>query len=280
MENWLDGANDVDQSTVETSGARYPFIQWVNGEQKMKKAGDVSYTGGWFMSEAQAAGFDMRGWSAGDLTHKDGSFTHGWFTRDLTVAVIRLRRSWLANGQRYAWDEYKDARDANGGMTPKSKLQALVLVRGWQQPVVLTMSGTTGAAFVGSKQYGGALAEFDRQVIQEANLLNLKRGVNRKFPRRAFWLTVGPARNADGSPTFTEVGQAGATSFVTLPVAIGLPEKPTADDLGKLYVGAETLTTVNMLYAEAEAWGRAWDAPSLQGELPGMPPADMENLPF
>ena len=35
--------NTIDQSTVETEGARYPIISFVNGSPKMKKGGGVSY---------------------------------------------------------------------------------------------------------------------------------------------------------------------------------------------------------------------------------------------
>ena len=277
---WLDAANDVPQDTVEQVGPEYPFIQWVNGAPSLKRAGGVAYTGGWFMPESQAVSDTMDGWEKGELVHGDGASTPGWFTRDLTVTVIRMRRRWIVDEVGYPWNQYNRAVIAG---RPKGKLQALALVAGWFTPTVLTMGGTASMAFQGSKRVEGVLTRFNRLVVREANTLNSKRGNSAKFPYRAFWLTVGADRDANGAPKFTTVGQTPNTSQVTFPIALGLKEKPEPADLSELFVGKDTLTALNAMYVEAETWAHAWDAMAPQ-EAPDEPapvaPPNGEDLPF
>jgi len=279
-QSWMDAANDVDQSTVEVSGPEYPWVQWCNGQKALKAAGGVVYTGGWFLGEMQAGGTAPAAWTAGTLTHRDGAETAGYFCRDITVAVVRMRRAWIVNGDRYPWDQY-DAAVRLG--SPKGKLQVLVQVQGWEHLVVLTLSGTVCAAFQGTRKAEGVLTRFNRVVVAEANALNTKRGVKARFPYRAFWLTVGPQRDEKGTPVYSEVGKPPNTSFVTLPAALGLPDKVQPGDLAKLFVGADVLTRLSAAYTDAETWAHAWDAVSVAAtEVVADAPANGEedSLPF
>lgn len=259
---WMDVANEIDQETVEITGPQYPYVQWVNGKPPLKPAGGVPWTGGWFMPD-QGNFVEAKGWTAGELTHDDGKATIGFFARDITVAVIRIRRRWLVyqgdQARSFAWDNYKTASDL-GKAT--GHLQTLALIRGLEEHgvFVLTMKGTICRAFTtGGKGGTGVLSEFSRVIVAEANNLNAKRGVSAKFPYRAFWLTVGPVRDEKGNPNYTEVGQKPNSSLVTLPVALHLPEKVQPGDLEKRFVGMELLTTLNNYYREAEEWAKAWD---------------------
>lgn len=278
-QDWIAEADNVDQATVETKGPEYPFIQWQNGQPGLKKAGDTSYTGGWFIPDGQVDAALLTGWEKGEMTHRgDGSTTEGYAIRDLTVAVIRMRRRWVTAGVGYPWDQYDQAK-AGGKAT--GHLQVLCVVKGMDVPIVLTMKGTVCRAFQGSQKAPGVLSQFSRLVVSEANKLAAARGSKSKFPYRAFWLTTGPQRNADGSPIFTTVGTPPDTSSVTLPTVLGLKAKPEPGDLSKLFVGADLLKRFSDLYVEAETWATMWDKPQDAAEpIANGDAAPEEELPF
>lgn len=283
---WLDAVNDIDQDTVEVTGPEYPYIQWVNGKPPMKPTGGVIYHGGWFLPEGQVSAAPAAPWAAGELVHDDATATEGFSARDITVAVIRMRRRWYVSATQasYPWNEYDQAKAAG---KPSGQAHVLCLVRGLEDvgPMVLTVKGTVCRAFMGSRQSEGVLGAFNRLVIREANALNAKRGVTAKFPYRAFWLVVGPKRDDKGGPVFDEVGTKPNSSLVTLPTAIGLDGKLAAGELAKRFVGTELLATLNRCYGEADAWAVAWDKAKVvetepAGELDFEQPMNGEDLPF
>lgn len=294
-QEWLDAAQTVDQETVEVSGPEYPFIQWVNGKPSLKQAGGVVYTGGWFLPASQASE-PPDGWTPGALVHDNGQETPGYFRRDITVAVIRMRRRWLvyenATSSSYPWDDYKTASTvaARGGGKATGHTQALCIVKGLEHlgPVVLTMKGTVSAAFTGSRGKDGVLSRFNNLVIREANNINARRGVPNKFPYRAFWLAVGPKRDDKGNPVFDEVGTRPNSSMVTLPTALGLADKLPAGELAKMFVGKEALAEFTQHYTAAETWANAWNqAMSAEpaeaggnGYMPEEPPLPEDEMPF
>ena len=132
MGNWVDYVNEVDQSTVEQQGVRYPYIQWVNGNPQLKALGGVPAMGGWFMPAEQAPNDEMQGWIKNVLTHSTGAETEGWFREVLTFAPIRSRRCWRVNAagrsQMYPWNQYDEALKAGH---PAGKLQVLAIVKEW-----------------------------------------------------------------------------------------------------------------------------------------------------
>jgi len=273
-EEWLDAVDGVDQSTVDLEGPQYPFIQWVHGDHRLKKAGGVPYTGGWFMNAEQGITLDeLPGWEAGELMHEQGGSTEGFFVRDLTVALIRSRRCWrVRSGNKitlYAWNEYNRAAasvPAGGGLS--GRLQVLVALRDLEDlgPFVLTMGGSVSRAFSPSRQGDSVMNDFIRSVITPANAANRKRGKKALWPYRAFWLTVGPQRDDDEQPIYTTVGDKGAQATVTLPCALGLHDKMTLNELGELFVGKERLDLFSTWYEEAEQWAHTWDSEQLDGQ--------------
>lgn len=272
--DWLNAAQDVDQSTVDIEGPQYPFIQWVHGKKALKPAGGVIYTGGWFMNAAQGIeADDLPGWAPGELEHQQGEATEGFFIRDLTVAVIRSRRCWrVRDGDQtrlYAWNEYDravKAIPAGGGLS--GRLQVLVAIQGLEGlgPLVLTMGGSVSRAFAPGKSGDSVMNVFFRSVITPANTLNRKRGVKAAFPYRAFWLTVGPDRDPNGNPVYATVGEGSAQSVVSLPIAVGLSDKLDAQALGALFVGRDNLELFSSWYVDADEWANAWKVEALSGQ--------------
>lgn len=260
--DWMEeGIETIDQDTVEQLGPRYPFVQWVHGSSKMKKAGGLDYHGGWFMQEGQVDEGALRpaNWEPFTLSHKGGGETAGFASRDLTVSILHMRHCWMVqDGDRavfYPWDKYDEAKRAG---SPRGKTQVLVVIQGLEDlgAIVLTMRGSVGQAFSDSR--AGVLGEFNRRLIKPANMMAQKRGIKAKWAFRAFWLTVGPKR--DGVvPVFDTVGQGSESSEVTLPTAFGLPEKATESDIRAAYVGRELLEQLNAIQIETLDWKTAWD---------------------
>jgi hypothetical protein len=275
---WLDTASEVPQETVDTEQQGYPYIQWVSGDRKLKAAGGVPYTGGWALPCANIDAETLPGWDKGELTHGNGS-TDVWFAKTITVSMIRSRKAWVVNdgqtNQYFPWNQY-DAAKATG--KPRGKLQVLAMVKGLEAYglFMLTLRGSFARAV--TEAILPALAKY---VLGPANAVNAKRGVKSKFPYRAFWLTIGPQHLADGAPFFTEVGKAPSASQVVLPVAVGLGDKLTMQDIGKLFVGKDLLAASTVAYQDAEQWATALETAQPVAETATVADANGEEaLPF
>lgn len=263
--DWLDGIDEVDQETVEVDQVGYPWIQWVHGKPEYKQLGGVVHTGGWFMP-AGATDLDedaeIEGWTRGTLTHSSGDETAGWFTRDLTVSLVRSRRAWHVRvGKQtaiYPWDQYDDARAGGGDMTGRTQFLAVVQGLAEPRPVVLTVHGSVGRAMAPTRQGDSVLNQFRRYVLTPANKLLAKSDKKGQWPYRAFWLTVGPDRDDKGAPVFRKVGEGSAQATIVEPIALGIKDKMTPAEIGALFVGKELLAETGLLWEEAEEWANAW----------------------
>lgn len=255
-----DAVANIDQDTVENDGPQYPVVQWNYGNLKSKKVGGMDYQGGFFISEEMAPGdLTAYGWEKSSWVHDSGDETEGFYARDLELSVINSRKRWevqAGDGRRYnfAWTDYDKAKEMGN---PSSRTHFLVLAKGMEDlgPLVVTLKGSAGMYFEGTRTVAGALTKFSRTVIAAANKLT-KKG---KWPYRAFWLKVGADRTDDGAPNFTKVGSGDKSSNVVIPVALDLPDKPEKVNLNDLYVGDETLALVNEVYTDNAEWAAAWN---------------------
>lgn len=272
--DWIDAVNDVDQSTVDVEGPLFPVIQWVNGDKRLAKAGGVPHTGGWFLNGDMIDAEELPGWEAGELVHSNNESTQGFFARDLTFAIIRRRRSWrlrVDNREHiFAWDKYDEAREfgAPFNETPYGRLHVLVAIRGLEEmgPFMLTMRGSISKMFSPSRKEDTLLNQVNRLVMRPANALAKKRGSGNAWPYLAFWLTVGPERDAKGNPVYQMVGREGQQSPVTFPVLLGVHEKLTPQELGQFFVGRDNLARFTQIYQETEEWQTAFDAMDLASQ--------------
>lgn len=247
-------AQHIDQDTVEQDGSQFPAISFHNGDPTRRKEGGIAYEGGWFVSDG---GPDMtdHGWKKESFINRDGEEVTGYWSPTISVAVICARKRWIVNGQPYAWNDFEKAKAVG---KPRGHQQYLVLLKDAEDlgPFVLGLKGHAGMSFGGSKEYSttGVLSCFNRTVIAAANA----RSKPFKWPFRAFWVTVGAAKDAKGQPAFIEVGLAGASSKILLPVPVGLPEKAADVNLDEYYIGNDGLVLVNDLYKEHQPWVEAW----------------------
>lgn len=292
--DWMEnGLQTIDQETVEQIGPQYPYIQWVHGDPKAKKLGGLDYTGGWFMAEGQVPDDLLKaaGWAAFTLQHQSGGETAGFARRDVTVSILQQRHCWMVQdgdrSQFFAWDKYDEAKAIGA---PRGKTQVLVVVKGLEDvgPIVLTMRGSVGQAFSEGGR-AGVLGAFNNCVIKPANLMAAQRKIKARWAFRAFWLTVGPRREANGDPKFDTVGQGNASSQVTLPTALGLKDKPADADIRAAYVGRELLEQINEVHGQTLDWKAAWNEMAagspVSAEVPAEgnghePAAEEKELPF
>lgn len=257
--------DDVDQGTVEKTEVQFPIVQWHRGDPKMRKAGGMDYQGGWFVPEAMAPtdltayGFERTTWM-----HNDQDETEGFYARELAIAVIRERRRWeVYDGARrlnFAWKDFEKAQVAG---RPSGRAHILALIKGLEQygPFVLTLRGMAGVYFSGSRHVKGVLPQFDAVVVKAANDAVRKAGKSGVMPRRAFWLSVGAARDEKTlAPLFVDVGQGADKSQMVIPVALGLPEKAEQVDLSQFFVGRTLLAQASALYNDVATWAAAWDS--------------------
>lgn len=282
-------AGDIDQESVETYDDIYPTIQWVNATAKSVAKGEKSMEGwgGWFMPERgntpDEADLLAHGWAKEIFAPESGDVQGipGYYKRDLTMIVVDFRERWQVTipgeaqprmfgynrkNKSAKWDTFEKAR-AHGA--PAGRLQVLVYLKGFETfgPFSLTLGGNVAMAFHSDRGAESLLAHFSRTVLDAAYERSKQdareRGSNevaKRWPARAFYLTVGPARDASGVAQRTEVGKQGNTSWVTLPVALGLPDKKEEIDLDKWYVGNRMFRTATELYNEVQSgWSHAWD---------------------
>lgn len=191
------------------------------------------------------------------------------------------------------WDGFEKAKHYG---IPTNRLQILCLVEGLEEqgPVALTLGGSVARAFYDERGADTVLGDLHKSVIVVANAKSdeavraaaakasndaekaqiLKR-LGRKWPMRAFRITVGANRDDKGAPVYTTVGKGNATSDVTLPIALGLPAKGEPVDLNKWRISAGLLATVNEIFAEVRTtWAVEWDALLPAGEAAAAPVED------
>lgn len=262
LDEILEASNNVDQSTIENDGPKFPIVQWNFGKLTNKKLGGMDYHGGWFVGAEMIDLSTAEGWTATSWTHNDGSESEGFYRREIEVSLVRTRKRWevYKDGKRssFAWKDYESAKNAGRA---SGRTHFLVIIKGLEDygPFVLTLKGVSAMAFEGTRQQKGAMQQFSATVIKSANETLKKAKSTNKLPFRAFWLKVGGDRKPDGSPIFTEVGQGADKTNLCFPVAIGLPEKPEGVDLRAYFVGGEMLQKVNAIYEETADWAEAWN---------------------
>lgn len=236
--------------TEEQTESRYATIQWINGEQRMKKTGGVAYTGGLFIkAERCPDDFELPpGFTAGEISFESGVSEVGYLGQSAEIALIRFRRRWaLKDGlTRYLpWNQYKPGA--------RSQAQALIAVRGCNVPLMMAFNG---------KSRGESFKSFI--AVTDALLSKANEGnPGTPYPRLMFWIPVTSTATLDTLNGFApSVGKAGQSSLVTPMVvhpALGALKKITEQVLERHYVGEAQLERSQRWYEEAETWARAWD---------------------
>lgn len=237
---------------------QYPLLQWVPGSPGKKKEGGLPYEGGFFLSS------DVNLAVPGAVPHvfvtKEGEEIEGFAVKDLEFAVIRTRRSFRVQpdvglAQRFGQGEYDEACEAG---KPRGQTHVLCVVKGMSEPVVLTFTGMAAKAMSGmGGNDRGILPQFGDRVLSAANRLAKEKGKGARYPRCAFRLIVGPEREENGTPVFTEVGSK-EKAKVTLPSWIHEPGTLDPGTLNRLFVGNADFAAYQREFAMSEDWAEEW----------------------
>lgn len=243
-------------------GSEYPICQWMNGDPRQKKGGGPAYTGGFFISADQQLERLPEGFEPFTLITRDNTEVEGFACRQLTIAPIRRRMCWQVRpegglSRRFGWNSY-DAAKALG--KPRGLVHVLVGVVGLSEPLVLSFGGLVGGQVTSGAGDRGILLRHSNKVVNAARRIARRQGTAKAFPNCMFSVTIGAARDPEGNPVFTTVGEGDATSTVTFPAWLDEPASVvTPDDLAARFVGKDRLAKYQDWFKAADAWVDAWD---------------------
>lgn len=310
MSNEFDGMVGGSSDGLDVGGgseyAGYPLVMWMNGNVSNEKLGpdNMEYTGGFFLVTVYRNGeklyqripegadkaqytevdFSAMGWKRDYfISQSNSQRVTGWWRKDMQAAFICGRERWEVyqdvDGKKkvLGFTNYKDA-EAKG--SPRGQMQVLAIVKGMEDfgPVVLRFKGYSMKAFKGQADFAsfGVLHQLQNKVtIPAGRLLPKSDGTPSNINYRAVWCHFGP-HVKDGAPVFYKAGKGESSTMVVVPAYYGgAIEKK--EDIGKFYVGAQLITTVNMLFDNAAEWANAWK--NLKGEAQGAPADESTTKP-
>jgi hypothetical protein len=250
------------------------YIWALNGQSSYKSQGGALYYGGWACKvEDLQALTDQQGlpipadWKQVTIASRDGGEFEAFTTRNVIVAPIGKRVSWLFDGKRFA--DYVE-----GGRRHVQVLAYLAEGRGengskqfvpWG-PVVLTAKGYQARNLL------DAFVRWDKATSQ------IRWKISPGVPAWCFYLslgTFGKERQA------VNVGKPGAQSPIT-PISVYVPERMSEDFIGSLFVGGQVAELMASLQDQAADWLKAWkeEAPVEAEEFgEGGVPVE-EEIPF
>lgn len=243
-------------------GSVYPLIQYTSGAKDKKREGGLAYLGGFFLSAEQ--NLTIPGFEPYTLITKEGEEIPGYWCRDLQCSIIGWRRSWQVDpegglSQRFANDEYEDAMEVG---KPRGNVHLLVRVRGLSEPVVVTARGLSTKAFVGMGRDRGLVPSFATKLVNAATRLARANGKQVNYPSCAFWITIGPDREEDGTPKFTTVGTKEKAN-ITLPIWVDEPAEVNTHVVQRAYVGPAAFSEHQKMFQDAEGWMQEWSTEAL-----------------
>jgi hypothetical protein len=242
----------VDPNATEQSTPTYPIAQWHNGQQALKAAGGVQYTGGLILPVKYLPdGFKIPNWTPAQVTFRSGKEEGALTTQKAVITPIRTRFRWFVNHGGVVTYYPRSAYVPGANM--RGHLQAFAAVQGLDEPIAITFKGKA------SQTFESLLRDFSARVVQVANRRSPK---GKALPRYAFWMTIAPGPH-------TKAGNPGQESVVTLPTLV-LPNEITVEYLRSIYVGRDNLIRFQEWYLQAELWATAWEKTDIeQSESPG-----------
>jgi hypothetical protein len=248
----------LDQGMRSGDTAELPFpavyIWALNGQASYKSQGGALYYGGWATktSDLQITA-DQQGlalplnWHPVIISSRDGGEFPAHTTRNIVVAPIGKRLSWLHEGRRHS-------AYVEGG---RRHLQVLAYLAD-----VHTVEGTKeispwGAVVLTAKGYQArnlldAFTKWERATAQ------VRRKIAPGVPAWCFYLSLGTFGK---ERQVINVGKPGAQSPIT-PISAFIPELITEELIESLFVGNKTAEIMADLQDQAAEWLKAWKEPS------------------
>jgi len=247
-------AKKLDQGFRAGEAIELPFpvvyIWALNGQTSYKSQGGAMYYGGWACkAEDLQATADQQGltipaeWKQVTIASRDGGEFEAFTSRNILVAPIGKRISWLHDGKRSA--EYIE-----GGRRHLQVLSYMAEARGengrkefipWG-PVVLTAKGYQARNLL------DAFARWDKATAQ------IRWRVAPGIPAWCFYMALGTFGKERQS---LNVGKPGAQSPIT-PITAYVHERYSDELLASLFVGNEVASIMSDLQDQAHDWLNAW----------------------
>jgi hypothetical protein len=232
-----------------------PYLWALNGQPSYKSQGGALYYGGWATKaedvDALIGASDLpvpAEWKRATIALRDGGEFEAYTTRNLIVAPIGKRESWLLDGKRSS--EYME-----GG---RRHIQALCYLaegigdagnRQFQPwgPVVLTAKGYQARNLL------DAFSKWERATA------TLRWKVAPKVPAWCFYLSLGTFGRERQA---LNVGKPGAQSPIT-PIGAYISDRLDESMIANLFVGQEVAEHMAELQDQAAEWLGAWQDPAL-----------------
>lgn len=277
MSNELDflveDANSTDQETVRIGGTTYPFIQWIPGDDKIDEESGIRYSGGFFAPKSSIDLTGVAGWTATYIKRNDKEGKpqkiEGFGSTKISLAVINQRHRYeiLVKGaampEVFSRNQFEQAearaavlRQVDNQVSAKKKSQFLIVIKGIEQPVMLTTKGVVAKAMSGRT---GLLQQFDRTVMAYVAAELKRAGSKNLLPMRRFWLDIGVPFDGKGQPIFAAFGPKGGTQKNLVVPSLTVPNPITGDYIKSIHVGAANKERFDKLYFDAVEWSKAWD---------------------
>jgi hypothetical protein len=256
-------AKKLDQGFRAGEAVELPFpvvyIWALNGQASYKSQGGALYYGGWACkTEDLQATADQQGlpipndWKQVTISSRDGGEFEAFTTRNILVAPIGKRLSWIHEGKRSA--DYIE-----GGRRHLQVLAYMAEARGengkkefipWG-PVVLTAKGYQARNLLDS------FARWEKATGQ------MRWKVAPGIPAWCFYMALGTFGKERQS---INVGKPGAQSPIT-PISAYIHERYTEDLLTSLFVGSEVASIMSDLQDQGSEWLNAWRGSLLEETL-------------
>ncbi len=260
----------------ETVELPFPVIYiWaLNGQSSYKSQGGALYYGGWAckVEDLQALtgqqGLPVPSdWKQVTIASRDGGEFEAYTTRNVIVAPIGKRVSWLFDGKRFS-------TYVEGGRRHLQVLAYLAEAKGengskqfvpWG-PVVLTAKGYQARNLL------DAFARWDKATSQ------IRWKIAPGIPAWCFYLSLGTFGRERQA---VNVGKPGAQSPIT-PISVYVPDRMTEDFVSSLFVGQPVAELMSSLQDQASDWLKAWkeEVPQVVDEFPENGAPVEEDIPF
>jgi rhodanese-related sulfurtransferase len=247
-------AKKLDQGMRAGESAELPFpvvyVWALNGQASYRSQGGALYYGGWACKSqdlhqvAEQKGISIPlNWQAVTISSRDGGEFEAYTSRNIVVAPVGKRLSWLLDGKRYS--TYID-----GG---RRHLQALAYladihsengvkdIKPWG-PVVLTAKGYQARNLLEAFSKWEKVTSPFRQKVAPG------------VPAWCFYMSVGTFGKDRQA---VNVGKPGAQSPIT-PISAFIPEHLSSELVESLFVGNEVAVKMADLQDQSSEWLSAW----------------------
>lgn len=238
------------------------YFYWTNGDPKMRKSGDISYTGGWASDAGKldASLVDPSLFNIAVLASRDGTEFEVFSAPTIQVAIIGYRTAW-----RDDMEPPNYFREFAAGL--RHYVEIACLVKGINKPAILSAKGYNGQ---------NLLAAYSKGV-------NTIRGVLKaQKPPFAFWVPIGGEVDEAGKPKFTTVGKGEQTNTI-VKIVNRFPAKVDRAWVDAAFVSQEVFAECVSFLPSLPEWKEARFAPRISvvdndPPPPDDPPAD--DIPF